>query len=105
MGLRRIFFSEGFTGWVSPPRDAGKVSQAKRQRDWRERTSRLCCFVLPRTAFIEDLATDLKGRAVDLPPPPTLANDNTTFDAFLYPNRSLPNVGFMAVMAVVIKES
>jgi len=43
----------------------------------------------------------MKGRARDLAPPPT-ENKRALFDAVLYPNRSLPNAGFVAVMAVVI---
>ncbi len=51
-------------------------------------------------AAIEDLAPDEKGRALD-------ARDaadriDAVFDAVLYPNRSLPNAGFLAVMAIVI---
>lgn len=40
------------------------------------------------------------GRAADLPP--TVGDDPLFFDALLLPNRSLPNAGFMAVMAIVI---
>ncbi|MEQ1929011.1 MAG: DUF2244 domain-containing protein [Parvularculaceae bacterium] len=50
------------------------------------------------TAF-ETLAPDEKGRAVELPPD---GGSEAAFDALLYPNRSLPNAGFLAVMAVVI---
>ena len=49
---------------------------------------------------IETLAPDLKGHARDLPPTPR--PERAAFDAVLYPNRSLPNAGFLAVMAVVI---
>lgn len=44
----------------------------------------------------------MKGRARDLGPPPTQEDRHALFDAVLYPNRSLPNAGFLAVMAVVI---
>lgn len=56
---------------------------------------------MARPAIIEDMAPAEKGRASDLPPvPATDAGD--VFDAVLFPNRSLPNAGFVAVMAVVI---
>jgi uncharacterized membrane protein len=41
-----------------------------------------------------------KGRAVDLAPEPL--PDEAVFDAILSPNRSLPNAGFLAVMAIVV---
>ncbi len=43
----------------------------------------------------------MKGRARDLEPSP-VEDAEALFDAVLYPNRSLPNAGFVAVMAVVI---
>lgn len=46
------------------------------------------------------MAPALAGRARDLPAAP--AAGEALFDAILYPNRSLPNAGFIAVMAVVI---
>lgn len=49
----------------------------------------------------EDLLPSEKGRAHDLIAPDP-ANDDGVFDAFLYPNRSLPNKGFVLVMSVVI---
>lgn len=49
---------------------------------------------------IETMAPDMKGRAAELPPEPRPSG--AVFDAVLYPNRSLPNAGFLAVMAVVI---
>lgn len=52
------------------------------------------------TAAIEDMAPDEKGRA--LGPAPETASGAAMFDAVLYPNRSLPNAGFLAVMAIVI---
>lgn len=53
-----------------------------------------------RIAAIEDMAPEMKGRARDLPP--EAAASDCRFDALLFPNRSLPNAGFIAVMAVVI---
>lgn len=47
----------------------------------------------------ETLAPDVTGRAGELPPE---ARADDAFEAALYPNRSLPNAGFIAVMAVVI---
>lgn len=52
------------------------------------------------TAAIEDMAPDEKGRALN--PAAEAASDEAIFDAILYPNRSLPNAGFLAVMGVVI---
>jgi uncharacterized membrane protein len=54
-----------------------------------------------RASEFEDLAPLMKGRASDLPPPPP-AEGPDVFEAVLAPNRSLPNAGFAAVMAVVI---
>ncbi|MBY0423483.1 MAG: DUF2244 domain-containing protein, partial [Parvularculaceae bacterium] len=45
------------------------------------------------------MAPLVTGRASDLTPAPA---EGPLFDAMLYPHRSLPNVGFLAVMAVVI---
>lgn len=56
---------------------------------------------MPRSRFIEDMAPDLKGRLEELPSP-SLQQSANAYDAILYPNRSLPNAGFIAVMAVVI---
>lgn len=53
-----------------------------------------------RVSAIEDMAPSEKGRARDLPP--EAADRACRFDALLFPNRSLPNAGFVAVMAVVI---
>lgn len=44
----------------------------------------------------------MKGRALEMEPPPEPAEDEHVFDAVLYPHRSLPNAGFLAVMIVVI---
>ncbi len=49
---------------------------------------------------VENMAPDEKGRA--LKPAPEAAAGEALFDAILYPNRSLPNAGFLAVMAIVI---
>lgn len=51
-------------------------------------------------AAVEDMAPDEKGRALN--PAPVAASGEAMFDAVLYPNRSLPNTGFLAVMGVVI---
>ncbi len=57
---------------------------------------------MERLRDIETMAPIMKGRARDLGPPPTASDEEALFDAVLYPNRSLPNAGFVAVMAVVI---
>ncbi|MEL6506663.1 MAG: DUF2244 domain-containing protein [Pseudomonadota bacterium] len=54
------------------------------------------------TKSIETLAPDAKGRHLDLPRLETSASTGKRFDALLYPNRSLPNRGFVVLMAVVI---
>lgn len=56
---------------------------------------------MTRADQIEDMAPVQKGRANDLEPPPA-NSDAKTFDAILYPNRSLPNTGFIAVMTIII---
>lgn len=58
---------------------------------------------MARSRYIEDMAPDLKGRLGELPAP-VLAQpaSSDVYDAILFPNRSLPNAGFIAVMAVVI---
>jgi uncharacterized membrane protein len=56
---------------------------------------------MPPSCYIEDMAPDLKGRASDLPPPASGAEAGA-YQAVLSPNRSLPNAGFVAVMAIVI---
>ena len=55
----------------------------------------------PHAAALEDLPPSEKGRAAELCPPDPVSDDGA-FEAFLYPNRSLPNKGFALVMAVVI---
>lgn len=44
-----------------------------------------------------------KGRATELlPPSEATSHSKNIFDAVLYPNRSLPNAGFIAVMTVIL---
>ncbi len=51
---------------------------------------------------IEDMPPDVAGRARDLPASPHPVDQGGAFEALLYPNRSLPPSGFIAVMSVVI---
>jgi len=55
---------------------------------------------MDRAAAFETMAPDVSGRAADLQPP--AAGEGAPFEALLYPNRSLPNAGFLVVMAIVI---
>ncbi|MFN0024205.1 MAG: DUF2244 domain-containing protein [Parvularculaceae bacterium] len=57
-----------------------------------------------RASSTEDMAPSEKGRSLELAPElaPETPDDSATFDALLYPNRSLPNSGFVAVMSIVI---
>jgi uncharacterized membrane protein len=55
-----------------------------------------------RVPTFETLAPSVKGRARDLPPPAAETVGPGVFDAVLYPNRSLPNSGFRAVMSIVV---
>ncbi len=55
---------------------------------------------MSRVCVFEDMPPAEKGRALELPPEPF--GGHAEFDAFLYPYRSLPNAGFVAVMAIVI---
>jgi len=53
------------------------------------------------------MAPAIKGRVADLPAQvePMVVDEESQpgfFDAFLYPNRSLPGTGFMVVMTIVI---
>jgi uncharacterized membrane protein len=57
---------------------------------------------MARAHYIEDMAPVLKGRANDLPETLLAESDSHVFDALLYPHRSLPNSGFIAVMTIVI---
>lgn len=54
-----------------------------------------------RVPEYETLAPAMKGRARDLPPAPRSIEPGV-FDAILFPHRSLPNSGFVAVMSVVV---
>lgn len=49
---------------------------------------------------IENMPPDMAGRRLDAAPEPDA--DPSAFDAILYPNRSLPNAGFIAVMIIVV---
>ncbi len=68
--------------------------------------SRRGAYVRPmqRVSDIETMPPAAKGRASSRSGLDDLAAAETPslFDAVLYPNRSLPNTGFMAVMSVVI---
>lgn len=55
---------------------------------------------MTRSCVYEDMPPDEKGRALEAPS--EACNDGAEFDALLYPNRSLPNSGFIAVMSIVI---
>jgi uncharacterized membrane protein len=55
---------------------------------------------MTRAAPFEDMAPAERGRASELAPVP--AEGASEFDAVLYPNRSLPNVGFLIVMGIVV---
>ena len=57
---------------------------------------------MQRLRDIETMAPVMKGRARDLAETGATDGGAAHFDAVLYPNRSLPNAGFLAVMAVVI---
>jgi uncharacterized membrane protein len=55
---------------------------------------------MTRAVPFEDMAPAEKGRAHALAPVPAGGPDE--FDAVLYPNRSLPNTGFLIVMSLVV---
>lgn len=55
-----------------------------------------------RIASLENMAPAMAGRALAPLAPEAARDGGALFDAILYPNRSLPNAGFAAVMAVVI---
>ncbi len=59
---------------------------------------------MPSSIVIENMPPHAKGRARDLPNLASASGSggDGAFEALLYPNRSLPNVGFAMVMAVVI---
>lgn len=59
--------------------------------------------MMARRTDIETLAPVMKGRAGDASGLHDVAQEgDSVFDAVLYPNRSLPRSGYIAVMAVVI---
>lgn len=62
----------------------------------------LMIFVMNAVSEYETMAPLQKGRALDLPPQRTADRGSAIFDATLYPNRSLPNAGFIAIMTVII---
>ncbi|MEK7266618.1 MAG: DUF2244 domain-containing protein [Pseudomonadota bacterium] len=55
---------------------------------------------MTRFCVYEDMPPAEKGRALGPAPDPLAAGPG--FDAVLFPNRSLPNSGFIAVMSIVI---
>lgn len=55
---------------------------------------------MTRSCVYEDMPPAEKGRA--LGPAPVPRAKGRGFEAILYPNRSLPNAGFIAVMSIVI---
>ena len=55
---------------------------------------------MARSCVYEDTPPAETGRALGPAPGPKSASAD--FDAILYPNRSLPNAGFIAVMSIVI---
>lgn len=59
---------------------------------------------MSRVTDIETMAPHQKGRSSEASGLDLLdaGDENALFDAVLYPNRSLPNAGFIAVMSVVI---
>jgi uncharacterized membrane protein len=54
------------------------------------------------SAALEDMPPIAVGRQLDPTPAPDKAAPDGVFEAILFPNRSLPNRGFIAVMAIVI---
>lgn len=57
---------------------------------------------MDRRFVYEDMPPVETGRARALPEAEAEIGDGLAFDAILYPNRSLPNSGFIAVMTIVI---
>jgi len=51
---------------------------------------------------LETMTPELTGRSFELPAPDAVQPGTGVFEAILYPNRSLPNAGFIAVMAIVV---
>lgn len=56
---------------------------------------------MARAQIIETMAPTIRGRALR-PPDAVEEDERLLFNALLYPNRSLPNAGFIAVMAVIL---
>ncbi|MEX6632898.1 DUF2244 domain-containing protein [Hyphococcus lacteus] len=54
-----------------------------------------------RISAIETMPPILKGRSLDVPSLEPSEGQESVFDAVLYPNRSLPNKGFVIVMTIV----
>lgn len=59
-------------------------------------------FPMTRVRNIETMAPVQKGRSSAASALDDVDEGESLFDAVLYPNRSLPNAGFIAVMSVVI---
>ncbi len=57
---------------------------------------------MSRVRHLETLAPAAKGRASASSALDEVTEGESLFDAVLYPNRSLPNAGFIAVMSIVI---
>lgn len=57
---------------------------------------------MSRIASFEDMPPVMKGRSLDPVAPTAERGNKAVFDAVLYPNRSLPNAGFVAVMTVIV---
>lgn len=65
--------------------------------------------IISSASITETMAPTIKGRRIDMPSGTTQQKDRgagdqkgDNFEALLYPNRSLPNNGFIAVMSIVI---
>lgn len=58
---------------------------------------------MPQAQIIENMPPLLQGKAMaDIPATTDERDEPLLFNALLYPNRSLPNAGFIAVMTLVI---
>lgn len=56
-----------------------------------------------RVSIIENMPPALRGKALEnVAPQAADGNSELLFNALLYPNRSLPNAGFVAVMGIVV---
>lgn len=71
-------------------------------RHWRAAVAPLYAEAMLRIASLETMAPEISGRALAPLAPEAGRGDGAIFDAILYPNRSLPTAGFVAVMTVVI---